>query len=1074
MKKATIRIEKVIIPTYLLGEQDKNPMFMEKRVYQGGSGKVYPHTVTEKVSDEKCDKEYTAIFMENEYIEVMVLPEIGGRIQRLYDKTNGYDAIYYNEVIKPALVGLTGPWISGGIEFNWPQHHRPSTFDPLPYKVQENPDGSVTTFVGEVEKMFHTSCTVGFTVYPDKAFLEIKGRLYNPTERTQTFLWWANPAVSVNDYTQSIFPPDVHAVMDHGKRDVSEFPIAKGVYYKMDYSKGVDISRYKNIPVPTSYMAYASDYDFIGNYDHNLKAGLLHIADHHICPGKKQWTWGNGDFGKAWDRNLTDENGPYIELMTGMFTDNQPDFSFLAPYEEKTFVQYFMPYKEVGGVKNANLGISINVEVVDGVAKMFAYSPMLIEDAKIVLFDESKVYFDKVATISPVSPFISEVIVDKAKHLTLKVKDKVGKELIRYTIIENTDAEEIPSPAQEAKSPKDIETLEELYLTALHLEQYRHATYNPIDYYKEGLSRDNTDIRLNTGYGKILYKNGLFEDAEKCFRSAIEKATWKNPNPYDSEPYFLLGLALEGQFKYDEAFDVYYKAIWSDAMKDKCFYRMAIIALRRGDILSAREYCEQSLDRNRKNIRALTLMAHIEGLLGNTQEALALIEACNKINPLDIGCLFEKYCITNDEDTLEEIRMNSLDDPHYFIDASLIYIQSGDYEKAIKILKLCGKSDDMLNYYLGYCTKDKSYIELAEKGKEFYGFTNRLFDINVLKEIIEIEEKTFKAKYYLGNIYYDRGRYDEAAMLWEESSLINPEFPTTFRNLALYYYNKKGDYNKAKSSLESAFDKNKNDSRVFFELDQLYKILNYSADERLKIMEENESLLKSRDDLYTEYITLLNCTGRSVEALECIESHIFHPWEGGEGKITAQYKNALMNISKTSENAEELLLKALVFPHNLGEGKLFGTMDNDIHYLLGKVTGKKGYFEKATLGGDSLGNALYYNDQPPEMYFYRALAFKELGEIEKANAMFNNLIEYGTEHMNDSIKIDYFAVSLPDFLIFDADLNIKNFVNCSYLSALGYIGLGKEEKAKALIENAYSKDKSHIGIVELKMQIELK
>ncbi len=199
----------------------------------------------------------------------MILPEIGGKIQRLYDKTNGYDAVYYNEVVKPALVGLAGPWISGGIEFNWPQHHRPSTFDPVDYKIEENNDGSITVWVGETEKMFHTKGMAGFTVYPDKAYLEIKGQVYNPTDRPQTFLWWANPAVAVNDYTQSIFPPDVHAVMDHGKRDVSKFPIADGVYYKVDYAPGTDISRYKNIPVPTSYMAYHSDYNFIGNYDYS-------------------------------------------------------------------------------------------------------------------------------------------------------------------------------------------------------------------------------------------------------------------------------------------------------------------------------------------------------------------------------------------------------------------------------------------------------------------------------------------------------------------------------------------------------------------------------------------------------------------------------------------------------------------------------------------------------------------------------------------------------------------------------------------------------------------------------------
>ena len=335
MSEARIWEEEVVIPTYEVGEADKNPMFLEKRVYQGSSGKVYPYPTTERISREKTDKVYQAVFLENDYLKVMVLPELGGRIQRAYDKTNGYDFVYYNHVIKPALVGLLGPWISGGIEFNWPQHHRPTTFMPVDHLIQENEDGSKTLLVNDVDQMYGTKGIAAFTLYPDKAYIEIKGQLYNRTALPQTFLWWANPAVPVNDHTQSIFPPDVHFVMDHGKRDVSRFPIAKGVYYKHDYSEGVDISRYKNIPVPTSYMAEKSDYDFVGGYDYGKEAGILHVADHHVSPGKKQWTWGCGDFGQAWDRNLTDEDGPYFERMTGGYTDNQPDFSWRKTFEDK-------------------------------------------------------------------------------------------------------------------------------------------------------------------------------------------------------------------------------------------------------------------------------------------------------------------------------------------------------------------------------------------------------------------------------------------------------------------------------------------------------------------------------------------------------------------------------------------------------------------------------------------------------------------------------------------------------------------------------------------------------------------
>src|SRR6202012_375188 len=149
-------VEKVSIPTYGTGKPEKNPMFLEKRVYQGSSGVVYPHPVIEQIADEKTDQEYKAVFLENDFLGIMILPELVVREKRAYDKVRGRDFIYYNSVIKPALVGLAGPWISGGIEFNWPQHHRPSTFSPVDYTITENNDGSKTVWVNETEMMFRT------------------------------------------------------------------------------------------------------------------------------------------------------------------------------------------------------------------------------------------------------------------------------------------------------------------------------------------------------------------------------------------------------------------------------------------------------------------------------------------------------------------------------------------------------------------------------------------------------------------------------------------------------------------------------------------------------------------------------------------------------------------------------------------------------------------------------------------------------------------------------------------------------------------------------------------------------
>lgn len=537
--------ETVLLPTYGIGREEKNPIFLEKRVYQGSSGSVYPYPVVEKIEDEKHNRPYRAFFLENEYIKVMILPELGGRVHMAYDKVKQRHFVYYNQVVKPALVGLTGPWISGGIEFNWPQHHRPSTFLPTDCTIEEFPDGSKTVWCSEVERMFRTKGMAGFTLYPGKAYIEIKGKVYNRTPFPQTFLWWANPAVVVNKDYYSVFPPDVNAVFDHGKRDVSTFPIATGTYYKMDYSSGVDISRYSNIPVPTSYMAVNSRYDFVGGYDESVGAGLLHVADHHVSVGKKQWTWGHGDFGRAWDRNLTDEDGPYIELMTGVYTDNQPDFTWLQPYEEKSWVQYFMPYQQVGRVKNATREAVVNLEPAEaGSYKVSVYTTAAHEKVRICLKNVAteQVCLDVTTPVSPAQPYVTCVKTGEADgfDLELSVHDNSGRLLVAYRA-ERPELKPMPEPAKAALAPKDIAHQEQLFLTGLHLEQYRHATYDPMDYYREALRRDEGDVRCNNAVGLLLLRKGRFAAAQPYFERAIRTLTERNPNPYDGEPYYNLG-----------------------------------------------------------------------------------------------------------------------------------------------------------------------------------------------------------------------------------------------------------------------------------------------------------------------------------------------------------------------------------------------------------------------------------------------------------------------------------------------------------------------------------------------------
>ena len=1080
--------EQVVIPTYEVGKPEKNPIFLEKRVYQGSSGVVYPYPVIESISDEKTDKAYNAVFIENEYIKVMVLPELGGRVQMAYDKIKQRHFIYYNHVIKPALVGLAGPWISGGIEFNWPQHHRPSTYMPVDCTIEENADGSVTVWVSEMERMFHQKGMAGFTLRPGCAYLEIKGVLYNRTEVPQTFLWWANPAVAVNDQYQSVFPPDINAVFDHGKRAVSSFPIATGTYYKMDYSAGVDISNYKNIKVPTSYMGVNSRFDFEGGYENDTRAGMLHVANHHVSPGKKQWTWGNGDFGRAWDRNLTDEDGPYIELMAGVYTENQPDFTWLHPYEEKSFVQYFLPYRELGVVKNATKDLLMNIDPEgEGCVrlKIFATSA---QDVRVTLKGEDgKTYYDKEVSVTPERLLDEKVDVQGERFDRLNLDIVSGGRVLLHWHTEPDEVKPIPDAAEAALLPEEIKTTEQLYLTGLHLEQYRHATYNPVEYYEEALRRDPIDVRNNNALGLWYIRRGRFDKAEQYLRTAVKVLQKRNPNPYDGEPIYNLGLALKYQGRIGEAYDRFYKSTWNGAWQDAGYFACAQISMMQGRLEDALYEADRSLIRNWHNHKARALKAAVLRRMGRKDEALRLIDESLAIDKFNFGCRYEKYLLTGAEEDLNELKELMRHDANNYDEIALDYCGAGCWEDAVSLWRVAiGEKavTPMTYYYMGWSLK-RSGLDGAEQAFANaasccpdYCFPNRLEAILALRCAMEVNPDDAKAPYYLGNLYYDKRQYDLAVSGWETSAKLDGKFPTVWRNLALAYFNKMHDEWLAVECMERAFNLDPADARILMELDQLYKRMHRSHAERLAFLQKHPGLTARRDDLLLEEITLLNQTGDYRKAKDLLDGHVFHPWEGGEGKVPAQYQFARVELAKQAlasrkwEEAVKLLEECLVYPHHLGEGKLYGAQENDFYYFLGcayegmgDMQKAKDCWEQATVGPTEPAAALYYNDAKPDKIFYQGLALLKLGRKDEANGRFYKLTDYGEKHLFDKVKMDYFAVSLPDLLIWEDSLDVRNEIHCKYMLALGYYGLGKKEKALRFLGEVERLDNNHQGIL---------
>jgi tetratricopeptide (TPR) repeat protein len=1069
--------EQVVIPTYPVQEADPNPMFLEKRVYQGSSGKVYPNPFTDRVALEKKDQTYRAIMLENEYVQLMILPEIGGRIHAGRDKTNGYDFFYRQSVIKPALVGLLGPWISGGVEFNWPQHHRPSTYMPVHASVEEHADGSRTVWLSEHDPMLRMKGMVGICLSPGNSMVEAKVRLYNRTPLPQTFLWWANVAVRVHDQYQAFFPPDVTFVADHAKRAISSFPIARGSYYGVDYSPGTDISWYKNIPVPTSYMVTESKYDFFGGYDHARQAGLVHTSNHHVAPGKKLWTWGNAEFGYAWDRNLTDEDGPYVELMAGAYTDNQPDFSWLQPYETRSFSQYWYPIQKIGPAKNANTKAAVNLEFDSGMARV-GVAVTSGRKLRVVLASNDRVVLDEEASVAPDQPFTKVVEVRSAhpEAYKLTVRDAGGDELIAYQPEKHTERE-LPDPATEPPEPAQIASMDELYLTGLHLEQYRHATRFPEAYWLEGLDRDPEDARLNNAMGLSRLRRGEFAEAEIHFARATRRLTFRNPNPYDGEPLYNLGLTRFYQGKTSEAYDAFYRCVWNYAWQGAGYYTLASLSAGRGELAVALEQVEKSLLRNTENLKARALKASLLRRMGRAGEAQEVIDNSLALDRLDLRMIAERFLLSDSDQDFNAF-LDALDgDLQTLLDVTFDLAWSGLSEDAYLLLERCGQDGrwnrPMLWYTLTWLAaslqkhaRAGEYVIKAESASPKFCFPARLEEMIVLQSAIARNPSGARAHYYLGNLYYDKRRYDDAIRCWRRSVELDATFSISWRNLGIAEFNVLHNPQAAERMYEQALAANPEDARLVYEWDQLKKRVRLaSPQDRLAWLESYPELVERRDDLTVELATLLNQSRRFHEALSILTKRRFSPWEGGEGLASGQYvyANRALGIEALTaarpRDAVKYFEAARNYPQNLGEGKHLLTLERDLDYFSGLAERQLG---KAELAHKYWNAAAAPLPGPGIHSYFRALALRELGNGEVARRVLSDLADFAESKRKEVAKIDYFATSLPNFLLFDDDPEERKRIECLLLSALANHGLGQRDKAIDELRQATAADPNHL------------
>ena len=1087
----SVREEGVILPTYPALSPDPNPMYLERRVNQGASGKVYPTPLTDRISTQREDREYGAVFLENEYIELMLLPEIGGRVQVAHDKTNGYDFLYRQNVVKPVFIGLFGPWISGGMECNWPLHHRPSTFMPVAHSIEEGEDGSCTVWLGEHEPMDRTKGMVGICLHPGRALIEMKVQLYNRTPLPQTFLWWVNMAVLTHEEYQVIFPPDVWATTDHSKRAMSHFPIARREYYGVDFSEGVDVSWHRNTPVPASYFVWETEHDFFGGYDHREDAGVVHVANRHISPGKKFFTWGTSGPAEAWERNLTDADGQYLELMAGVYTDNQPDFSWLQPFETKTFSQFVYPVQAMGRPKSADTRLALHLESGEEGATVGVGATEVIPSATVVLTRGDRVLWEKRVDLAPGKPLREQVGVPagtKESELLLRVCDEEGVEQIRYQPEEPVERD-LPEAMTPPPPPAQIPSCDQLYLTGVHLEQYRSPTTDPEPYWEEALRRDPQDARTNNAMGLLLLRRGDLAGAEQRLRQAIDTLTLRNFNPRDGEAHYNLGLTLRHQGRLEEAYATLYKSIWSYAWQTPGYYALAEIDCRRGHMDMALEHLERSLLTNTLHLKARNLKAALLRRSGRLAEAASEVQHTMELDVLDAWSRNEWVLLTREAGSEPEARIrldelgaqmgvgDRLQRTQMHLDLAFDYASAGLWAEADDVLSRLPDQEagaeplhPMALYSRGYFALhqgdtdgERECYRRAALLSPDYCFPSRVEEMLVLERVLEVQPDDARARYYLGNLLYDKQRTDEAVAQWEQAGSLQPEYSIPWRNLGIAHYNTRHDPDRARECYLKAFEANPGDGRTLCELDQLMRRLGAPPAERLARLEAHLDLVNERDDLSLARITLYNQLEEPRKALDLVLSRRFIPWEGGEGSVSGQYVAAHTQLGRAALEsgdgavALEHFAAALTYPQNLGEGRSPRQSVADLDYFMGLAHQS---MEDEAAARECFERVADRKEDLSAMAYYRSLALKELGRDAEAQEQLQQLLAHAVEQRDTAPKAG-FATSIPRFVFEAEDPVQRRRINFTFLVGMAQLGLGQVEEARAAFAAVLELDVNH-------------
>jgi tetratricopeptide (TPR) repeat protein len=806
------------------------------------------------------------------------------------------------------------------------------------------------------------------------------------------------------------------------------------------------------------------------------------VADRDTVPGKKFWTWGNGPDGRMWDHILTDEDGPYIELMAGGYSDNQPDYSWIQPGEEKALVQRWFPVRELGGLKAANVEGAANLELSSGRARLVVNTTSPRADARVRLTTGERVLFEEKATLAPDAPFVREAAVGvgvEEEDLRLVVSAADGTEILSY---QPKPRPKTPEPPRYAPppAPAQVKTVEELVLAGQRLEQFYNPYLAPEPYYREALRRDPGHAGANTRLGALALRQGRYEDAERLLAQAVVRLAANHTRVRDGEPQYLLGLALVERGKLDPARDAFAAAAWDLAWTGAALLEQARLESSRGHAPQALDLVTRSVAASPNATAALALRAALLRHAGRPDEAFRQATAALAIDPLDPLAARERKLSheagakaeASPADALEAAAVRSLDEDAYALEAAHDYARAGLLDDARSVLqarlpRADSKADPLVAYTLGWLYERGGDTAAAARfyarGRELppdYCFPFRLESTAVLERAIAADPKDPRAAYYLGNVLYDR-QPETAIAAWEKSRSLDPRFARVHRNLAFAYARTRGDLARAVASQEQAVALEKGEPRLYYELDQYLAWSRAPLPTRLGRLAESPDTIARREITRSRLARVQLLLGRPDDALATLGRGRFHVWEGERG-VSDLHLNARLARGRqrlASGNAAAALEEfqaALAIPANIEVGQAAGSQLAAGHHHVGlalEALGRKD--DAAAAFRESAGAPAPL----AECHYWIGRSLERLGRSAEARRHFERLATAKPRPVDATRPLEVRMAAQ------------EGLAETHYEQALGLLGLGRAVEARAALARALEADPDHVGAAGLRRSL---